>query len=61
MTEKKNNKPDRGLDVRIAFENGKKSSSLVVRGATRAAEYLWDSGILLGEALANVPKKRKIK
>ena len=58
MTEKKQIKP---VDVREVFEKGKKNQNPIVRGITYTAEYLWDTGMILGDALANVPEQRKIK
>ena len=61
MTEKKKIPRDRELDIRIAFEKGKKSKNPIIYRVTRVAEYLWDTTVILGEALADVPKRRKIK
>lgn len=47
------------IDIREVFEKGKKDKSSVVRGLTKTAEFLWDTGIILGEAVANVPEQRK--
>ncbi|HWS49156.1 MAG TPA: hypothetical protein VN174_03865 [Candidatus Methanoperedens sp.] len=56
MTEKNNN----GFDIRATFEKGKQSDKAFVRLAAKAAEELWNTGIILGKALADIPEKRKI-
>jgi len=56
MTEKKQIK---ALDVREAFEKGKNNKNIVVRGLTRTVEFFWDTGMILGEALAKMPEERK--
>lgn len=56
----KENKQIMPIDIRDAFEKGKKDKNPIVRGLTKTAEFLWDTGTILGEALANVPEQRKI-
>jgi len=56
MTEKKQIK---SLDVRETFKKGKNDKNVFVRGMTKAAEYVWDTGLILGKALADVPEQRK--
>lgn len=49
------------FDIRKAFEKGKNNTNPIVRVTTKIGEYIWDTGIILGNALTNVPEKRKDK
>lgn len=49
------------INVREVFKKGKESKNPVIRGATKIAEFFWNSGLILGAAVskAEPPQTRK--
>ena len=58
----KNGKKEKAqIDVRELFDRGKASNNPVVRGATKVAEFLWDTPVILGGAVADIDVRKTEK